>query len=138
MGIKKELTDKQRAFLDCLFEEANGNIRTAMKVAGYSANTKTSMVLETLPEEGIDRTQMYLASNGPRAAMAMTGVLTDPTALGNRDRISAAREILDRTGIIKTERITVKADPSTMLLFPPKAAPKYEKEEEGEEVYSNG
>jgi hypothetical protein len=65
------------------------------------------------------------------AAMAMTGVLTDPTALGNRDRISAAREILDRTGIVKTERITVQAEPTSMIMFPPKAKPKYEEGEDG-------
>ena len=130
--MAKELTDRQRTFLDCLFDAANGNIRTAMKIAGYSENTKTSSVLLTLQNEIIDRTQMYLASNGPMAAMAMTGVLTDPTALGNRDRISAAREILDRTGIVKTERISVQAEPQSMIMFAPKAEPKYEEEEENE------
>ena len=130
--MAKELTDRQRTFLDCLFDDANGNIRTAMKIAGYSENTKTSTVLQTLQNEIIDRTQMYLASNGPMAAMAMTGVLTDPTALGNRDRISAAREILDRTGIVKTERISVQAEPQSMIMFAPKAEPKYEDEEENE------
>ena len=137
MGIKKELTDKQRAFLDWLFEEANGNIRTAMKVAGYSANTKTSMVLEALQEEVIDRTQMYLAANGPMAAMAMTGVLTDPTALGNRDRIAASREILDRTGIVKTERITVKTDAPSLLIFPPKSAPTYDEDDDDDALRRN-
>ena len=128
--MAKELTDRQRTFLDCLFDDANGNIRTAMKIAGYSENTKTSTVLQTLQNEIIDRTKMYLASNGPMAAMAMTGVLTDPTALGNRDRISAAREILDRTGIVKTERISVQAEPQSMIMFAPKAEPKYEEEDE--------
>ena len=49
--MAKELTDRQRTFLDCLFDDANGNIRTAMKIAGYSENTKTSTVLQTLQEE---------------------------------------------------------------------------------------
>ena len=128
--MAKELTDRQRTFLDCLFDDANGNIRTAMKIAGYSENTKTSTVLQTLQNEIIDRTQMYLASNGPMAAMAMTGVLTDPTALGNRDRISAAREMLDRTGIVKPERISVQAEPQSMIMFAPNAEPKYEEEDE--------
>ena len=42
--------DRQRAFLDCLFDDANGNIRTAMKIAGYSENTKPSTVLQTMQE----------------------------------------------------------------------------------------
>ena len=129
--VHKELTELQNKFLDALFGPAKGNHAKAMKIAGYSENTKTSTVLQTLQEEIIDRTQMYLASNGPMAAMAMTGVLTDPTALGNRDRISAAREILDRTGIVKTERITVQAEPTSMIMFPPKAKPKYEEGEDG-------
>jgi hypothetical protein len=61
-----------------------------------------------------------LAANGPLAAVAMTGVITDPTALGNRDRLSAAREILDRTGIVKTERVSVQTDSGGLFIMPPK------------------
>ena len=135
--MAKELTDRQSTFLDCLFDDANGNIRTAMKIAGYSENTKTSTVLQTLQNEIIDRTQMYLASNGPMAAMAMTGVLTDPTALGNRDRIAASREILDRTGIVKTERITVKTDAPSLLIFPPKSEPTYDEDDDDDALRRN-
>ena len=35
---EKELTPRRQAFLDCLFEEAGGNIRMAMDMAGFSKN----------------------------------------------------------------------------------------------------
>lgn len=117
---KKELSDRQQKFLDALFEEANGNFRVAMDVAGYSKTTKPMSVVSFLREEVIERTQTYLAANGPLAAVAMTGVIFDPTALGNRDKLSAAREILDRTGIVKTERVAVQTDAGGLFILPPK------------------
>tara|TARA_R110000824_G_scaffold124267_1_gene282563 strand:+ start:283 stop:675 length:393 start_codon:yes stop_codon:yes gene_type:complete len=120
MVEKRELSDKQQKFLDALFEEANGNFRAAMNVAGYSKGTKPMLVVSSLREEIIELTQTYLAANGPLAAVAMTGVITDPTALGNRDRLSAAREILDRTGIVKTERVSVQTDSGGLFIMPPK------------------
>jgi hypothetical protein len=77
-------------------------------------------VVSFLREEVIERTQTYLAANGPLAAVAMTGVIVDPTALGNRDKLSAAREILDRTGIVKTERVAVQTDSGGLFILPPK------------------
>ena len=118
--VKKELSDRQQKFLDALFEEANGSFRVAMDVAGYSKTTKPMSVVSFLREEVIERTQTYLAANGPLAAVAMTGVIVDPTALGNRDKLSAAREILDRTGIVKTERVAVQTDSGGLFILPPK------------------
>ncbi len=44
-----------------------------------------------------------MARNAPKAAMAMVGALYDPTELGIRDKMQAAKELLDRTGLVKTE-----------------------------------
>jgi len=46
--------------------------------------------------------------------------LYDPTELGIRDKMSAAKELLDRTGLIKTEKVQVEASGGVMLM-PPKA-----------------
>ena len=59
---------------------------------------------------------MYMARNAPKAAMAMTGALYDPTELGIRDKMSAAKELLDRTGLIKTEKVQVEAAGGVMLM----------------------
>ena len=59
---------------------------------------------------------MYMARNAPKAAMAMTGALHDPTELGIRDKMVAAKELLDRTGLIKTEKVQVEAAGGVMLM----------------------
>ena len=64
---------------------------------------------------------MYLAQNGPRAAMAMVGALRDPTELGIKEKIHAAKEVMDRIGIIKSEKVHIEATGGVMIL-PPKRA----------------
>ena len=97
------LTGKQQVFLDVLFDEAGGNMATAKKLAGYSETSSTTEIVKGLKEEILEATQMYMARNAPKAAMAMTGALYDPTELGIRDKMVAAKELLDRVGLVKTE-----------------------------------
>ena len=49
--MSQEYTEKQLAFLDALVGEAKGDIRSAMRVAGYSDATKTSEVVGPLKQE---------------------------------------------------------------------------------------
>lgn len=97
----KELTEKQAAFLEALLGEARGHIRAAMDIAGYSRTTKTAEVVGPLKEEITERAGMMLAMNAPKAAFGIVDVLDDPSAMGARNAISAAREVLDRTGLVK-------------------------------------
>lgn len=116
----KPLTEKQEAFLEALMGEARGNIREAMRLAGYSDSTRTTEVVGPLKEQIIERASMMLAMNAPKAAFGMVGVLDDPTALGARNQINAAKEVLDRTGLIKKEQVEVKATGGGMFILPPK------------------
>ena len=118
---KKEYTEKQQAFLDALMGEARGNIRKAMDIAGYSKGTKASEVTGPLKEEIIEQASMMLAMNAPKAAHGLLGVLDDPTALGARNAINAAREVLDRTGLVKKEKVEVTNNGGGMFILPPKA-----------------
>ena len=118
---KKEYTEKQQAFLDALMGEARGNIRKAMDIAGYSRGTKASEVTGPLKEEIIEQASMMLAMNAPKAAHGLIGVLDDPTALGARNAINAAREVLDRTGLVKKEKVEVTNNGGGMFILPPKA-----------------
>ena len=70
-------------------------------------------------EEILEATQDYMARNAPRAAVAIAGGLIDPTELGIRDKLAAAKELLDRTGLVKTEKMQVEATGGVMLM-PPK------------------
>ena len=114
--MARQLTDKQQKFLAVLFDEAGGDMVMAKKMAGYSDATTTTEIVKGLKEEILEATQMYMARNAPKAAMAMTGALYDPTELGIRDKMSAAKELLDRTGLIKTEKVQVEASGGVMLM----------------------
>ena len=118
--MARQLTEKQQKFIAVLFDEAGGDMVTAKKMAGYSDATTTTEIVKGLKEEILEATQMYMARNAPKAAMAMTGALYDPTELGIRDKMSAAKELLDRVGLVKTEKMQVEASGGVMLM-PPKA-----------------
>ena len=119
---KKSLTDKQSAFLEALLGEARGNIRAAMNIAGYSKTTATTEVVGPLREEITERAGMMLAINAPKAAFGIIDVLDDPSALGARNAISAAREVLDRTGLVKKEQVEVSGNAGGIFILPPKTA----------------
>ena len=118
--VARQLTAKQQVFLNVLFDEAAGSVTLAKKIAGYSDSTSTSEIVKGLKEEILEATQLYMARNAPQAAVAMAGALMDPTELGIRDKMSAAKELLDRTGLVKTEKMQVEASGGVMLM-PPKA-----------------
>jgi len=117
--MARALTEKQQKLLAVLFDEAGGDILTAKKLAGYSDATSSTEVINSLKEEILDATSSYMARNAPKAAMAMVGALYDPTELGIRDKMQAAKELLDRTGLVKTEKMQVEAKGGVMLM-PPK------------------
>jgi hypothetical protein len=119
-SMARQLTERQQKFLDVLFDEAGGDMVDAKKLAGYADTSSTNEIVKGIKEEILEATQMYMARNAPKAAMAMTGALYNPTELGIRDKMSAAKELLDRVGLVKTEKMQVEASGGVMLM-PPKA-----------------
>ena len=119
--MTRKLTERQKKFIEALFAEANGSIKDAKVISGYSTNTNNQEIIKAIKEEVLEATQMYMASNAPKAAIAMVKGIDDPTELGTRDKLSAAKELLDRTGLIKTEKIQVESSGGVMLMPPKKA-----------------
>jgi len=116
---KRALTEKQQKFLDVLFEEAQGSPLEAKKLAGYSPNVPTSAVTASLEDEIIDLTRKYMATNMSKAAFALVDIIDQPVKLGNKERMAAAKDILDRGGLSKTEKVEVSGSGSLFIL-PPK------------------
>ena len=114
--MAKELTEKQRKFLDVLFDEANGDVTQAKLLAGYAPTSSTSDIVRGIKEEVLEATQMFMARNAPKAAVAMVSGINDPTELGIRDKMTAAKELLDRTGLVKTEKMQVESKGGVMLM----------------------
>lgn len=109
--MARELTDKQRLFLELLFAEGiNGDFVKAKVAAGYSPEYATSSLLASLKEEVIEATKDYIARSGPRAAVAIVGAIDRPTELGVREKLKAAMDVLDRVGIVKTEKVEVSSN----------------------------
>ena len=56
---------------------------------------------------------------GPKAAVAYASALDDPTQLGIKEKMMAAGQILDRAGVVKTERVNVESS-GGLFILPPK------------------
>lgn len=118
--MARQLTEKQQAFLDALFNEAEGNPVKALKMAGYAQGVSTTTVMAPLKEEIAERTRDFIATNGPQAVWSMMQVMRSPTDLGNKEKMAAAKDFLDRAGFVKTEKVEVKSE-SPLFILPPKA-----------------
>ena len=120
MTTKKELTEQQKKFIEVLFAEAAGDPVKARKLAGYSEGYSTKAIMNTVREELIEATQLFIAMNAPRAAMAVVSGVIDPTELGMKDKLNAAKDLLDRAGLVKTEKVQLEANTGGIMFLPAK------------------
>lgn len=111
------LTDMQEAFLDALFENS-GDVDASLKQVGYRLKDRNT-VLRALAAEIKDRAELYMAGHSVKSAMTLAGVLEDPTALGTDKKIVAARELLDRVGLVKQEKVQVDTGDSRAVVILP-------------------
>ena len=120
--VHKELTELQNKFLDALFGPAKGNHAKAMKIAGYSEATNPHHIINSVRTQIIERAELEMAVNAPKAVLSMVGVIDDPSAIGNRERLAASQQILDRVGLSKVEKLNVTSDkPMGVFILPAKA-----------------
>jgi len=117
--MARELTDMQQAFLGVLFEEAEGSFVKAKQLAGYSDNVSSSTVVSALENEIAELTKKFLVSTGVQAAWAMKSVMESPTDLGNKEKMAAAKDFLDRAGHKGADKVEIKAE-SPIFILPPK------------------
>lgn len=122
MAERRTLTSKQTLFLDALIsDEAMGDLRTAMRIAGYSDNTKVAHTANELRKEIREATELLLAMYAPKAAFALTSILDNPNTFNARHIISTAKEVLDRTGL-GTRSVTEidYKNKNAIVILPPK------------------
>ena len=118
----RNLTDKQQKFLDYLFGEAEGDPQRAMALAGY-VRISFHDLLESLHDEIIKKAEKYIAFHAPAAAMGLTGILLGTDDKPNTNaRMEAARQILDRAGIVKKDKMDINIDSEKgIFIFPSKS-----------------
>ena len=104
---ERSLTSTQEKFLDVLFGEARGNPRKAGELAGYSDHSYPKVV-RNLKQEIISRAENYLATHSAKAATKMVDMLDeDGTTPHANIRMEAAKQILDRIGIVRKDQIDI-------------------------------
>ena len=102
---KRELTEKQQAFLTHLIE-TQGDAKEAAKLAGYSSHYHH--VVKTLKSEILELTQEVLANSAPKAAFKLVEIMDSkrPIIQAN-NKLAAATTLLDRVGVSKVDRVDV-------------------------------
>lgn len=120
-GVEKkvELTEQEQKFLDILFDEHKGNIRKAMDASGYPKSTPTSVVTNKLKDKIRAQSEIYLASNTAKAVIAITDVIENPATIGAANALKAAKEVLDRSGVVAPET-REKVVERNIFILPPK------------------
>ena len=104
---KKSLTESQEKFLDALFGEAKGNPKKAGELAGYSEHSYPK-VLRNLKQEIVSRAENYLATHSAKAATKIVDMLEeDGTTPHANIRMEAAKQILDRIGVVKKDQLDI-------------------------------
>jgi len=117
----KELTEQQEKFLEALFGEAKGNPKQAGEIAGYSPSSYPK-VIKALKDEILERAEYSLAFNSAKAVKGLITALDDDgTTPGANIRMEAAKQILDRVGLVKREKVDVNAKVAHgIFILPPK------------------
>ena len=118
---KQELSTQQKTFIDFLFGAANGNPKKAGELAGYSEHSYPK-VIKSLKDEIIERAEYSLALHSAKAVKGLINALDeDGTAPGANIRMEAAKQILDRVGLVKREKVDINAQVAHgIFILPPK------------------
>ena len=116
--MKKELTVKQKTFLNNLIE-CNGNAKQAAEIAGYAEGSYTSVV-KSLKKEILDIAEGILAQNAPKAALKLVNIMDSDQPIPQANiRLQAAQTLLDRVGLSKTDKINVNVEGSNGIFILP-------------------
>ena len=100
---KREVTEKQKKFLDALFVN-RGNISAACEEAGYSPSSRTWLV-KALADEIVDISKRELAVNSATAVSRVVESMNDDGLNPRQElRLKAAQTLLDRVGLGKIEK----------------------------------
>ena len=103
----RKLTAKQEKFLDTLGGEAKGDLKEALRLAGYE-ETSYYAVVKALKEQIVDVANTILAHSAPKAAQSLVEVLESDRPIPQASvKLPAAQTLLDRVGVSKKEHLNI-------------------------------
>ena len=116
--MKKELTLKQKTFLDNLVD-CGGNAKQAAELAGYAEGSYTSVV-KSLKKEILDISEGILAQNAPKAALKLVNIMDSEEPIPQANiRLQAVQTLLDRVGLSKTDKLNLNVEGSNGIFILP-------------------
>lgn len=135
MEKERQLTDKQKAFLEHLFNDAEGDYKKAKALAGYADSVPTSEIARSLSSEILELARMHLTLHAPAASQKMTKLLYNPTEASAMNTMKIASNILDRVGVsAPKEDVNLKIPSGGLFIMPAKErAKETEKDTDNEE-----
>ena len=105
----KELTSQQKIFINALFGEAEGNPKKAGEIAEYAPSSYPKVV-KALKDEILESAEYSLALHSAKAVKGLVDALDeDGKTPGVNIRMEAAKQILDRIGLVKKDKIDITA-----------------------------
>lgn len=101
----RKYTAKQKKFLKIYAQQDFRNPRQAAVLAGYSEDRGYKVAAE-LKEDIIEISKDLLLANAPGAAATITDLMESNEILPNANiKLQAAKEVLDRVGVVKPEKV---------------------------------
>jgi len=105
-GRARDFTPKQRKFLKLLAEQEFKNPQECATKAGYKGEYWN--VVHALRDEIQTLATMILVGSAPEAALRLTTLMSSDAPIPNAQmKLQAAKEILDRSGVVKQEQVSV-------------------------------
>ena len=119
----KKYTEKQKKFLSLFHKNNFQNPKECAIEAGYSAASAFHAV-RALKTEVQQLAESVLIMHAPRAALSLTNMLSSDEPIPQATvKIQAAKEILDRSGVVKPEKLQVETNISGSLFILPAKEP---------------
>lgn len=116
-----KFSDMQQKAFKYLFDPSiKGDLRKAMTAAGYSKDADTYEIFGPMRDLIIEASKDFLMFNTMKAAQNLVDVMEKPNELGNGIRLKAIEQLLDRAGVVKTERVEHTGTVQAVIVLPPK------------------
>ena len=118
---ERKLNDMQTKFLEVLFTEAAGDYNLAKELAGYAETTSAYYVMKGLQAEIGEKLKESLGTIGSIKAYKNLLLVLDgkDDPLGRKERISVAKDILDRAGHKAADKVEIDS-PNALFILPAK------------------
>lgn len=117
--------NRKQLFLELLFTDvedggAGGNFFLAKKLAGYADTTSTTYLKKAYKKDIEEATRNFLGEVGPEATFSIIGVMRNPVQMGAKEKLAAAKDLLDRGGFGKVEKVDISTNGGGLFILPPK------------------